>query len=88
MVFDATTCLSVRVWDDGNEELPSDVQDEVYIIDEFDPDIPTFSILVNEDDLWDWDNGIYVMGPNAAGDYPTSAPILAAVVPVRPHAVF
>jgi len=70
LVFDATTCLSVRVWDDGNEELPSDVQDEVYIIDEFDPDIPTFSILVNEDDLWDWDNGIYVMGPNAANDYP------------------
>ena len=69
-MFDATTCLSVRVWDDGNEELPSDVQDEVYIIDEFDPDIPTFSIFVNEADLWDWNTGIYVMGPNAANDYP------------------
>ncbi len=70
LVFDETTCLSVRVWDEGEEELPSNVQDEVYIIDEFQPDIPTFSILVNEDDLWDWDNGIYVMGPNASGDYP------------------
>ncbi|MBN31207.1 MAG: hypothetical protein CL845_04330 [Crocinitomicaceae bacterium] len=70
LIFDATTCLSVRVWDDGNEELPSDVQDEVYIIDEFNPDIPTFSILVNEDDLWDWNNGIYVMGPNASDEYP------------------
>ena len=68
LVFDATTCLSVRVWDDGNEELPSDVKMRCTSSMN---SIRTFRrfILVNEDDL-----GLgqrhYVMGPNASGDYP------------------
>ena len=31
---------------------------------------PVVSIITNEDHLWDWNTGIYVMGPNASTDYP------------------
>ena len=88
LVFDATTCLSVRVWDDGNEELPSDVQDEVYIIDEFDPDIPTFSIFVNEADLWDWNTASTSWAPMRRTITPTSAPISGSRGPGSPACSF
>ena len=65
-----TSAISLRAWDATGGMLPSGVQDEVYIIDEFTPDVPTFSIFVPEDDLFDWNTGIYVEGPNAGLDYP------------------
>jgi hypothetical protein len=30
-------------------------------------DIPIFSLVTEPDNLWDWDTGIYVLGPNAGG---------------------
>ena len=68
--FDATTVLSVRAWDSQGNSIPSEVNDFTYIIDEFTPEVPTFSIITDEDHLWDWNTGIYVDGPNAGPDYP------------------
>ncbi|MCH1583722.1 MAG: CotH kinase family protein, partial [Flavobacteriales bacterium] len=68
--FDASTVLSVRAWDSQGNSIPSEVNDFTYIIDEFTPEVPTFSILTDEDHLWDWNTGIYVDGPNAGPDYP------------------
>ena len=55
--FDASTVLSVRAWDSQGNSIPSEVNDFTYIIDEFTPEVPTFSILTDEDHLWDWNTG-------------------------------
>ena len=70
LMIDQTTSLSMKAWGASGETLPSDVVDEIYIMDEFTPDLPTFSIVTDEDHLWDWNTGIYVMGPNASAEYP------------------
>ena len=68
--FEASTVLSLRSWDVEGNSIPSEVSDFTYIIDEFTPQVPTFSIITDEDHLWDWNTGIYVSGPNAGPDYP------------------
>jgi len=40
-----------------------------YLIGEL-SNLPVVSISTNPDNLWDWESGIYVMGPNASLDYP------------------
>ena len=32
--------------------------------------VPLASITTDPDHLWDWETGIYVLGPNASNDYP------------------
>jgi len=68
--FESSTVLSLRAWDNNGNSIPSEVNDFTYIIDEFTPQVPTFSIVTDEDHLWDWNTGIYVDGPNAGNDYP------------------
>ena len=65
-----SSVLSIRSFDVDGNYIPSTVQDYTYIINEFTPDIPTFSIVTDENNLWDWETGIYVSGPNAEPDYP------------------
>ena len=44
---------------------------EIFIINEQNHNLPVFSIITDEDNLWDWNTGIYVMGPNAnVNNYP------------------
>ena len=51
--------------------LPSVVVDRTYILDEDNYELPVFSIHTDEAHLWDWEDGIYVYGPNADLDnYP------------------
>ena len=66
----SSNVLSLRSFSTSGNSLPSEVQDYTYIINEFTPDIPTFSIITDENNLWDWETGIYVSGPNAGTDYP------------------
>ena len=68
--FETSTVLSLRAWNANGTSIPSEVNDFTYIIDEFTPQVPTFSIITDEDHLWDWNTGIYVDGPNAGPDYP------------------
>ncbi|MCH2199576.1 MAG: CotH kinase family protein [Flavobacteriales bacterium] len=67
--FDENATLTVRAFGDGNF-LPSQVVDRTYIFNEDNHDLLVFSIHTDQDNLWDWDEGIYVSGPNASQDYP------------------
>ena len=66
----STTVLSVKSFDATGQRLPSATIDRTYIIDEDNHNLPVFSIITDEDNLWDWYSGIYVSGPNASTDYP------------------
>lgn len=66
----ASSVLSAKAWSASGNALPSATRDATYLIDEFIPDVPTFSIITEDDHLWDWNDGIYIMGPNASGEYP------------------
>jgi len=67
--FDSTTVLSVRAFS-LNNLLPSKVVDRTYIINEDNYGLPVFSIITDSLNLWDWDTGIYVLGPNANSSSP------------------
>lgn len=66
----ATSVVSTRAWNATETTLPSVVSDATYIIDEFYPDVPTISLITDYDNLWDYNTGIYVEGPNAENNYP------------------
>ena len=68
-----TIILSVKAFAEG--WVPSATVDRTYFIAE--PGVPPgdaplerVSILTHPDHLWDWETGIYVLGPNAGPDYP------------------
>ena len=66
----ATSVVSTRAWNATETTLPSVVSDATYIIDEFYPDVPTISLITDYDNLWDYNTGIYVEGPNAENNCP------------------
>jgi hypothetical protein len=66
----STTVLSVRSFNPNGQMLPSAIVDRTYIIDEENHNLPVVSIITDEDNLWDWNSGIYVSGPNATTNYP------------------
>ena len=66
----STSVLSVRTFSDVGQKLPSAVVDRTYIVDEDNHGLPVVSIITTENHLWDWNSGIYVMGPNASANYP------------------
>jgi len=68
LYFDSTTVLSVRAFSSNN--LPSKVVDRTYIINEDNYGLPVFSIITDSLNLWDWNTGIYVLGPNANLTFP------------------
>jgi hypothetical protein len=68
LFFDSTTVLSVRAFSSNN--LPSKVVDRTYIINEDNYGLPVFSIITDSLNLWDWNTGIYVLGPNANPTFP------------------
>ncbi|HCP40466.1 MAG TPA: hypothetical protein DIT65_01620 [Cryomorphaceae bacterium] len=65
-----SSVLSVRSFDNNGTALPSPTVDRTYIINENSHDLPVVSIITDEDHLWNWYTGIYVMGPNASTSYP------------------
>ena len=68
--FNNSSVLSVRAFSTNNN-LPSEVVDRTFIINEQNHNLPVFSIITNNDNLWDWNNGLYVFGPNAdLNNYP------------------
>ncbi len=64
VTLDENVSYSFRVFSELNY-LPSIVLDRTYIFDEDNHSLPVFSIHTDEANLWDWDEGIYVYGPNA-----------------------
>ncbi len=59
--------VRARVFSSGY--LPSDIVTNTYIIDD-DIELPVFSITTDSLNLWDYNTGIYVLGPNAQASYP------------------
>ena len=68
--LNSTSVLSARAWSSDGTKVPSIVSDASYFLDEFNPDLPVISLITDDDNLWDWDTGIYVYGANAEEDYP------------------
>ncbi len=62
-----TTVIRARVFD--TDYLPSPIITQTYFIDE-DFNLPVVSLVTDSLNLWDWETGINVMGPNANPDYP------------------
>ena len=50
--------------------LPSCNLDYTFIINEENHNLPVFSVITDHNNLWDWNSGIYVSGPNADTSYP------------------
>ncbi|MGC6428272.1 MAG: CotH kinase family protein [Flavobacteriales bacterium] len=68
LTIDSTTVLSVRSFTPNY--LPSRVVDRTFIFNQDNYGMAVFSVHTNPENLWDYDNGIYVFGPNAQEDYP------------------
>lgn len=71
LFIDSTTVLSARSFS-SNTYLPSQVVDRTFIFNEENHNLPVFSIITDSLNLWGWDSGIYVLGPNADTTYPYS----------------
>ena len=65
-----SSVLSLRSFSNSGPMLPSAIVDHTYIINEDNHELPVISIITDEANLWDWNSGIYVMGPNASPNYP------------------
>lgn len=60
--------LTVRAF--AENQLPSEAATRSYLITDESPIVPVVSISTAPDNLWDYNSGIYVLGPFASGDYP------------------
>jgi hypothetical protein len=67
IVTDSTIVLRAQVYKSGL--LPGKVASNTYIIG-YTSTLPVVSVSLNPYDLWDWEEGIYVLGPNASNVYP------------------
>ena len=63
-----TIVLSIRAFAEG--WIPSATVDRTYFVAEPTTPLERVSIVTHPDHLWDWETGIYVLGPNAGQDYP------------------
>ncbi len=69
ITIDSTTVIRARAFSALSIELPSRVVTRSYILN-YNQTLPVFSISTNPANLWDWNTGIYVLGPNASPAYP------------------
>ncbi len=67
ITLDSTTVIRAQVYKNGY--LPGTVSTNTYLIN-YSSSLPVVSVSLNPHDLWDWDEGIYVMGPNANNVFP------------------
>jgi hypothetical protein len=67
ILIDSTIVLRAQVYKSGL--LPGKVSSNTYIIG-YSSTLPVVSVSLNPHDLWDWEEGIYVLGPNAGNVYP------------------
>lgn len=67
ILLNSTKVIRAKVFASGY--LPSPIITNSYFVNE-DDHLPVFSISTDSDNLWDWNTGIYVMGPNAQSTSP------------------
>ncbi|MEM7162766.1 MAG: CotH kinase family protein [Bacteroidota bacterium] len=61
--------MSFRAFSVGNL-LPSKITDRIFIFEEDNHELPVFSIYSDSLGVWDFNEGIYVFGPNAGSTVP------------------
>ena len=64
-----SSVMSVRAFSTENK-LPSKAADLTCIINEENHGLPVLSVITDSLNLWGYEEGIYVSGPNATPDYP------------------
>lgn len=69
ILLDSTRVVRARAFFNSDSILPSEVITNTYFIN-YTSDLPVISISTNPENLWDWNTGIYVLGPNADTVYP------------------
>ncbi|HET6244273.1 MAG: CotH kinase family protein [Bacteroidetes bacterium] len=69
LVINSTKIVSAKCYSSSNR-LPSNTIKRSYFINETNCDLPIFSITLDPSDLWDYNTGIYAMGPGASTTYP------------------
>jgi hypothetical protein len=67
--IDSSVVLRARAYSMNSSLLPSEIITSSYFIN-YTSGLPVISISTDPFNLWDWDNGIYVLGPNASPVYP------------------
>ncbi|MFH1320173.1 MAG: lamin tail domain-containing protein [Bacteroidota bacterium] len=65
--IDSTMVIRARAF--APSYLPSEVVSNTYLIDDYST-LPVISISTHPDNLWDWNTGIYMLGPNADSTMP------------------
>ena len=69
ITLSSSSVLSVRAFSTANK-LPSKSADLTFIINEDNHGLPVLSVITDSLNLWGFEEGIYVSGPNASPDYP------------------
>ncbi len=69
IIIDSTLVIKARNFSKNKSILPSEVISKTYFIN-YKSTLAVFSISTNPANLWDWNYGIYVLGPNANINYP------------------
>lgn len=69
ITLSSSSVLSVRAFSSANK-LPSKSSDLTFIINEENHGLPVLSVITDSLNLWGFEEGIYVSGPNASPDYP------------------
>lgn len=69
LFIDSTLVIKARTFNKSKSVLPSEVITNTFFIN-YKSTLPVFSISTNPANLWDWNYGIYVLGPNANINYP------------------
>ncbi|NND77427.1 MAG: T9SS type A sorting domain-containing protein [Flavobacteriales bacterium] len=67
--FNTNRVISARAYS-SDDLLPSEIVDRTYFLEEDNHGLPVFSVHTDPVHLWDWNEGIYVSGPNAQPNYP------------------
>ncbi len=69
ITIDKSKAIRARCIDTSGQYLPGKVFTNSYFINE-NITLPVISITTDSSNLWDWDTGMYVLGPNATAGIP------------------
>ncbi len=68
ILIEKTTVINAMVTESG--KLPGKMCSQTYLINVSHGDLPIVSISTDSENLWNWETGIYVLGPNAEQNIP------------------
>ncbi|HEX5001674.1 MAG TPA: CotH kinase family protein [Bacteroidia bacterium] len=69
LLIDSNSVIKAKAYSPLALFLPSETITNTYLVD-FDRTLPVVSISTDPANLFDWNTGIYVLGPNASPNYP------------------